>query len=928
MKPLKRISIVLVLILFVQASFAQTIAGYVKNKTTGEPVPSVAITIKGTQTGTLTNEKGYFKITTSKSVPVVLVVSSIGYETQEINATAGSANVQVDMVPSFTIGNDVVVSASRTRERIMESPVSIERISSAQIKNSAQNDYYNILKNVAGVNFTQSSLTFNSVSTRGGAGSGNTNIGQYLDGMDNRAPGLNFPVGSFLGPPQLDIENVELLSGASSALYGSGGLNGTVVINTKDPFVYDGLSAEVKQGVMHLGKSDPIGASPYYDLSFRWAQKISDKFAFKISGQYIQAKDWMGTDTSNYDLDHGGKIPGTRATDPNYVGVNVYGNEISASITDPNNPNNSLFAGVLASQFGPDPSLWPAEVQQLYATDGSKYFPVSRTGYNERDVMDNTTSNLRLNGGVYYKINVNLTASLIADWSTGKTVYTGSNRYAFTDASMGQYKLELKAKNWFLRAYTTQENAGKAYDMGVTSIYMNEAVSPSVSYDANGNVTGGWFPDYTGAYVGARLSGASEMDANNAARTYADRTRPAPGTQAYKDLFNQVTNTPFPTGSKFIDHTSLYHGEGQYNFSDIIKFADVIAGASVRTYTLNSEGTLFADADGPIHINEYGAYVSASKKLISDKLKIGASLRYDKNENFDGKFTPRISAVFEVAKQQYIRASYQNAYNNPDNRSQWEMLNLGSSIELGGLTYLHDKNPFQLHDYPLYTESSYSKYQQSGDASVLVEQKFGKFVPPSINSYEIGYRGVVANKLLIDAYGYIAKNVDVIASYGVVRVKPGVPDSSFSIFFSSPNANTTYGYGLSLTYSLSKDWSVSFNTSRDMGKNPSDSNKTVNLSIPGYRFNIGINNYGFGYQKRFGTSVNWRWQDAMYSSASFRSGQLPATNVVDAQVSYKFIKANSKIKLGATNILNHYTVDQFGNPAIGGLYYVSFAYGL
>lgn len=927
MKLLTRISLVVVLIFFGKMTFAQTVAGHVKNKTSGDPLPAVSVTIKGTHSGTLTNEKGYFKINAGKAGNVVLVVSSIGFETQEVNAAAGNNAIQVDMVPSFSIGNDVVVSASRTRERIMESPVSIERISSAQIKNSAQSDYYNILKNVAGVNFTQSSLTFNSISTRGGAGSGNTDLGQYLDGMDNRAPGLNFPVGSFLGPPQLDIESVELLPGASSALYGSGGLNGTVVINTKDPFIYEGLSAEIKQGVMHLGKSDPIGASPYNDISFRWAQKINDRFAFKISGQYLQAKDWMGTDTSNYDMVNGGKIPGTRATDPNYVGVNVYGNEISNSITDPTNPNNSLFAGVLASIFGPDPSMWPAEAQQLYATDGSKYFPVSRTGFNERDLMNNKTWNMRLNGALYYKINDNITASLMALWSTGSTVYTGSNRYAFTDASMGQYKLEVRSKNWFVRAYTTQENAGKAYDMGVASIYMNEAINPSISFDQNGNL-GGWYPEYTGTYIGARLAGASEMDANNAARAYADRNRPAVGSQAYKDLFNTVTSTPFPNGAKFIDRTSMYHAEGQYNFADVIHFADIIAGTSVRKYRLNSEGTLFADADGPININEYGAYVSASKKIISDKLKLGASLRYDKNENFEGKFTPRISAVFQVAKEHYIRASYQNAYNNPDNRSQWEMLNLGSTIELGGLTYLKDKNPYQLHQYPIYTLSSYRAYQTSGKQEDLVEQKFGQFVPPSINSYELGYRGVIGSRLLIDAYGYIAKNKDVIASYEVVRIKPDVPDSSFSIWFSSADATTTYGYGISLTYSLTKDWSVSFNTSRDMGENPSDSNKTVNMSIPGYRFNIGLNNYGFGYQKRFAMNLNWRWQDAMYSTASFRSGMLPATNVVDAQISYKFTQANCKIKLGATNILNHYTVDQFGNPGIGGLYYVGFAYGL
>jgi hypothetical protein len=290
MKLLKRISIVIVLILFGKISFAQSVAGYIKNKTSGDPIPAVSVTVKGTHNGTLTNEKGYFKVTTGKAGSMVLVISSIGYEAQEINATAGGTNVQVAMAPSFNIGNDVVVSASRTSERIMESPVSIEHISSAQIKNSAQSDYYNILKNVAGVNFTQSSLTFNSVSTRGGAGSGNTDLGQYLDGMDNRAPGLNFPVGSFLGPPQLDIESVELLPGASSALYGSGGLNGTVVINTKDPFIYEGLSAEVKQGIMHQGKSDPVGASPYYDISFRWAKKWATNLPSRSAGSIYRLK--------------------------------------------------------------------------------------------------------------------------------------------------------------------------------------------------------------------------------------------------------------------------------------------------------------------------------------------------------------------------------------------------------------------------------------------------------------------------------------------------------------------------------------------------------------------------------------------------------------------------------------------------------------
>ena len=69
-------------------------------------------------------------------------------------------------------------------------------------------------------------------------GSGNTRFNQLIDGMDNQAPGLNFSVGGVLGPPQLDVDNMELLPGASSALFGPGGMNGTLLITSKNPFKY------------------------------------------------------------------------------------------------------------------------------------------------------------------------------------------------------------------------------------------------------------------------------------------------------------------------------------------------------------------------------------------------------------------------------------------------------------------------------------------------------------------------------------------------------------------------------------------------------------------------------------------------------------------------------------------------------------------
>ena len=86
---------------------------------------------------------------------------------------------------------------------------------------------------------------------------------------------------------------------------------------------------------MHTDKSQRANVSPYFDWSFRWGKVIGEKFAFKIGAQLIQAKDWLARDSTNYARSGtSGKVKaGTRLTDPNYDGVNVYGDETSQLIS-------------------------------------------------------------------------------------------------------------------------------------------------------------------------------------------------------------------------------------------------------------------------------------------------------------------------------------------------------------------------------------------------------------------------------------------------------------------------------------------------------------------------------------------------------------------------------------------------------------------
>ncbi|HSN09066.1 MAG TPA: carboxypeptidase-like regulatory domain-containing protein, partial [Hanamia sp.] len=585
------------------AAFAQqkTIKGNVTSKASGEGVPAVSITVKGSGEGTYTDEKGNFSLDIKVPLPVTLVISSIGYKQQEIEVNSTSTPVSVAMETASTLGQEVVVSATRTPSRILESPVTIERISASEIRNSPQPSYYDIISKLNGVDVVNASLTFTSPTTRGFNGSGNLRLNQIVDGMDNQAPGLNFSVGSIIGLIGLDVGSVELLPGASSALYGPGGMNGAIVINSKDPFRYQGLSLEAKTGVMNINNPDR-SASPYYNWQLRWAKKVSDKFAFKLGGEYVEATDWVANDYRDYDrLGTAGNLKnGTRATDPNYDGVNVYGDETTADIRS--NVFNPLAQA--APFYAPYINSFPASM------------PVSRTGYNEADIVNPKTFNLKVFGEASYKITDNTSLNAEGYWGTGNTVYTGSDRYSLLNLKIGQYKVELVNTHWFLRAYTTQENAGDSYNATVTTRLVNEAWKPS------GGATG-WYAQYAMAFLNAKLAGQTDIAAHQYARGVADIGRPAPGSAEFKKLFDKIRSIPISQGGGlFVDKTNLYNVEGQYDLSPkTSKVADVLVGANYKRYVLNSEGTLFADSTGKIPINEVGAYIQVTKKLLNERLK-------------------------------------------------------------------------------------------------------------------------------------------------------------------------------------------------------------------------------------------------------------------------------------------------------------------
>src|SRR5690606_37054756 len=396
----------------------------------GQPVPGANVVLVGKAEGTVTDFDGNFTFNTSQTPPFELRISSIGYSDATAAVTANNQALDITLVEASTLLDEIVISASRTPERIFESPVSVERFGLREIKSTAAESFYGGLQNLKGVDIQTNSLTFQSINTRGFATFANTRFLQLVDGMDNTAPGLNFVLGNLVGMSELDVLNVEILPGASSALYGAGAFNGILFMTSKNPFDYQGISAYVKGGVT---VQDAAGSNFYKDFGIRAAHAFSDKLAVKANLSVMTGEDWHANRTDDP------LNPGADRSDPAYDGLNVYGDEVSTVL------DFDAAAGL--------PS----------GTVGSAL--ITRTGYQELELADYGAESVKSDFALHYRPFANdLEIVLNSRIGRGTTIYQGANRYAVTGFTMQQHKLEIRNKNFFVNGYIVSENSGDAYD--------------------------------------------------------------------------------------------------------------------------------------------------------------------------------------------------------------------------------------------------------------------------------------------------------------------------------------------------------------------------------------------------------------------------------------------------------------------------------
>ncbi len=922
------------------ATYGQTtVQGKVVDEN-NEPIPGANVVLKGKAEGTTTDFDGNFTFNTDEEPPFQLQFSSIGFSDFTANVTSNNQTLTITLSEANTLLDEIVISASRTPERIFESPVSVERFGLREIKNTTAESFYGGLQNLKGVDINTNSLTFQSVNTRGFATFANNRFLQLVDGMDNTAPGLNFVLGNLVGMSELDVQSVEILPGASSALYGAGAFNGILFMTSKNPFDFQGISAYFKAGYT---EQEAAGNNFYKDFGVRAAHAFSDKVAVKANLSVLTGEDWHAN--SRVDLNN----PGADRSNPGYDGLNVYGDEV-ATILD--------FDAAAGFPSG---------------TVGSAF--ISRTGYDEADLANYNAESVKADFALHYRPFANdLEVILNSRIGRGTTIYQGANRYAVAGFTMQQHRLEIKNDNFFVRGYIVSENSGDAYDTRFAAINVNRAWKSDTQ----------WFTDYASAYIptylgsiqGAGLSPEqASTQAHIAGRQAADQGRLIPGTPGFESAFNSVINNgDLTTGAKFVDKTKFRHVNGNYNIAHLIDdWADIQIGGSFREYELNSQGTIFTDIDGPIKYNEYGAYLQVQKKFLDDRLKFTGSARFDKNEFFDGFVSPRVSFAYTLGEERNhnLRVSVQQGFRNPTTQDLFIGLNAGRAILVGSAPDNLDRDvrtfnvsesgqaligqsTVQLVGRAAY-ENAFSTGSLQAGTPNTVETPLVQ--PEEITAFEAGYRAQVG-RFTIDLSGYYNKyknflaNTTVAAPFygetkGIINGVPGNVDSEGNTIDVDPlqqqralQALGNGDYQIYQTYTNSEadinsyggtvgvdtkignfDLGVNYTFAEldiDEGKYP---NLRTNFNTPKHKVKASFGNAALF--ENFGFNVNYRWSDTYYWEASFADGQIPAYTVLDAQVNYSVPSMKSIFKLGGSNLLGDEYYTAIGTGFIGSIYYLS-----
>lgn len=817
--------------------------------------------------------------------------------------------------------DEVVVSASKVPEKILQSPVSVEKVGKEFFANTAAPSFFDALENVKGVEIITPSIGFKVINTRGFANTTNVRFAQLVDGMDIQAPHIGAPIANAIGPNDIDVESVEIIPGVASALYGMNTINGLANSITKDPFTSQGISIQQKTGVNHVNDSNS-NARIFSETSLRMAHAFNSKLAFKVNATFTKGYDWIADDHTDINASANTILGLTGLDNPGYDGVNGYGNESSN--------------------------------RRTLSLKGKSYV-VARTGYYEKQIADYDLQNVKGDAGVFYKINSSTQISYTYKFALLDNIYQRANRFRLENYLVQQHGINFKSKSITAHAYWNVENTGDSYNLRSMAENSDKAFKTDDK----------WFTDFTNRFNTTYNAGGTALTSLQSARVFADSGRLQPGTAAYQATFDKLKNiNNWDSGAALRVKANLINIDALINLTETVLSAfkmktnvEVLAGVDYRTYVVVPDGNYFinpttADKYDDLVYSKTGGFVSATRKILKDKLKLGAIIRADKNDHFDLLWNPRFTAVYSLNAKNNFRIAYQSGNRFPSLFEGFSNVNSGGVKRVGGLKVMSNgvfENSYlkssidvfkaavtkDVNTLAITKDSAIKK-----NAGILKKNNYTYLKPEHVNSIELGYKGLfLHSRLFVDVDFYYNKYNQFIAQVEASVPKTTKPDSiafylndnkfqdRYRLWTNSKTTVYNYGGSLGLKYSLPKNYIVRANVSyAKLDRKSGNDGLEDGFNTPQWITNFSVGNENI--YKGLGAGITYKWQSSYYSQTFLVTGTVPAYGSMDVQLNYQIKNPSINIKVGATNVLNNYYNSFLGGPSIGGFYYTTITYSL
>ena len=515
-----------------------TITGVIKDAQTGETLLGANVKVSGKAIGTTSDFDGKFLLKVNDVPPFTIEISMLGFKATSVEITKNNQEVMVSLEEDSTSLEEIVFSASRRRQKVQEAPASVSIITPKDILNSANVvDPVMNLANIAGVQIQQQSANSINIEMRAGSGIFGTSTFPILDYRYLVTPASGQFNNYQTGMSNIDIQRVEVVRGAASALYGPGVTSGVVHFMSKSAIDYPGTTVEMLGGTLNTT-----------GMTVRHAFKNdNDKFGFKVNVRYQKGTDFELDPVADADFIASQQ---TSISQPAIVNGRV----------DPTQPGETLLTLSDLDDNG----------------DGN---PIA-TEYK------NYSANVHLE----FRPTDNTTAFLSGGFASGGGLMFNSQGIGYSQGKDYWTQARIQSGGLFAQVFYNYNNGG---------------------------------------------------DAENPTFLYA-------------------------SGLRQVAKRSSLEAQLQYNF-DIPKFlnSNFTIGSDYRNTKSDSANTLFGINEDRDDYIITGAYLQGTS-VISDKLELTYAGRYDKFNFIDeGAFAPRVALVFKADENHTFRASFNRANTGP-----------------------------------------------------------------------------------------------------------------------------------------------------------------------------------------------------------------------------------------------------------------------